>query len=426
MSYNILLLGSGGREHALAAKMSESPLCFTLYIAPGNGGTGVYGTNLDVSLSDFAALEKYMLDLNIHMVMVGPEAPLVDGFVDYCKKPGLSHIRVIGPDQYAAGLEGSKAFAKKFMKTYQIPTAGYLEVTQNNIDAGLEFLQNNPPPYVLKADGLAAGKGVLIIDDLEEASLELKNMLNGKFGKASDTVVIEQFLDGIEFSVFALTDGKNYVILPQAKDYKRVGEGDTGLNTGGMGAVSPVSFFDESLKEKVEEKIIKPTIAGLAAENMWYKGFVFFGLIKVGDEPFVIEYNCRLGDPETEVVLPRLDEDLVHLFEKVFDGSLENRYCHEKKDTAVAIMLVSGGYPGDFEKGKTITFPDIIPDEVRVFHAGTTKSGDVIKTSGGRVIAVTALAPSLDNAVASALQVAGKIDFDGKYFRRDIGFDLKD
>ncbi|MBK8620943.1 MAG: phosphoribosylamine--glycine ligase [Saprospiraceae bacterium] len=424
MSYNILLLGSGGREHALAAKMAESPLCHTLYIAPGNGGTGLYGTNLDVSLSDFGTLEKYMVDLDITMLVVGPEAPLVDGIVDFCKKSTLDHIRVIGPDQYAAGLEGSKAFAKKFMDTYQIPTAGYLEVTQNNIDDGLSFLQNNPPPYVLKADGLAAGKGVLIIDDLEEASLELKNMLNGKFGKASDTVVIEQFLDGIEFSVFALTDGQNYVILPQAKDYKRVGEGDTGLNTGGMGAVSPVSFLDESLKQKVEEKIIKPTIAGLSAEKMWYKGFVFFGLIKVGDEPFVIEYNCRLGDPETEVVLPRLDEDLVSLFEKVSEGSLDNRYCREKDEVAAAIMLVSGGYPGDFEKGKTITFPTFIPEDVRLFHAGTSKTGDVVKTSGGRVMAVTGMAPTKTAAVSSALETADLIHFDGKYFRRDIGFDL--
>lgn len=423
-SYNILLIGSGGREHALAGKITESPLCNQLYIAPGNGGTQEFGENADLNVSDFEAVGRFIKNNHITYLVVGPEGPLVEGITDFFQTEEWAEVRVIGPDAYAAQLEGSKAFAKKFMKTYDIPTAAYLEVTKENINQGIDFLKEQKPPYVLKADGLAAGKGVLILSDLEEAIAELESMLEGKFGEASSTVVLEEFLSGIEFSMFAITDGHQYRILPQAKDYKRIGEGDTGLNTGGMGAISPVSFLTKDFLKVVEDKIVKPTIAGISTEKMNYKGFVFFGLIKVGNEPFVIEYNCRMGDPETEAVLPRLDEDLVALFESLFTGQLSNGYCREKTFHAATIVLVSGGYPEAFDKGKSINIPDHIHPDVDVFHAGTKNVEGRLLTSGGRVLALTGKGESQEAALKLANEVADAIQFDGKYFRRDIGFDL--
>lgn len=423
-SYSVLLIGSGGREHALASVIAASPLCQRLWIAPGNGGTGEFGTNVSLDVADFDALGRFVTGNQINMIVVGPEAPLVDGITDYFQQDAFRHVFVVGPDARSAQLEGSKAFAKKFMQTYHIPTAGYLEVNSDNLQEGLQFLRSLKPPYVLKADGLAAGKGVLILPDLKEAENELAAMLEGKFGSASRTVVIEEFLDGIEFSVFALTDGKNYVLLPQAKDYKRVGEGDTGLNTGGMGAVSPVPFVDKILLDKVINNIVEPTIRGLHEEKMNYNGFVFFGLIRVGNDPYVIEYNCRMGDPETEVVLPRLDEDLLALFGQMAEGKLETKRAREKNNTAATIMLVSGGYPGTFEKNKKISFPASLSDGVTIFHAGTKEENGDILTSGGRVLAVTGFASTMEEALQKAISAADTIHFDGKYFRRDIGFDL--
>ena len=423
-SYSVLLIGSGGREHALASVIAASPLCTALYIAPGNGGTGTFGTNVALDVADFDAVGRFVLAKDINMVVVGPEAPLVDGITDYFQQEPYKHVFVVGPDAFAAQLEGSKAFAKKFMQKYSVPTAGYLEVNKDNLPEGIRFLQSLKPPYVLKADGLAAGKGVLILPNLAEAEQELAAMLEGKFGTASQTVVIEEFLDGIEFSVFALTDGRHYVLLPQAKDYKRVGEGDTGLNTGGMGAVSPVPFVDDVLLDKVISRIVEPTIRGLHEENMNYNGFVFFGLIRVGKDPFVIEYNCRMGDPETEVVLPRLDEDLLALFGQMAQGKLETKRAKEKTNTAATIMLVSGGYPGSFEKNKKISFPVSVPEGVTIFHAGTREENSDILTSGGRVLAVTGFSSTKEEALQKAITTADTIHFDGKYFRRDIGFDL--
>jgi phosphoribosylamine---glycine ligase len=425
---NILIIGSGGREHAMAWKLAESPRTTNLYIAPGNAGTRNVGTNVPLNPDDFQEVKKFVIEKEIDMVVVGPEQPLVNGFHDFFLADNiLKNIPVIGPVKAAAMLEGSKDFAKNFMKKYKIPTAAYQTFTKDTIENGFAFLEQIKPPYVLKADGLAAGKGVLIINDLEEAKQELRSMLyDAKFGKASEKVVIEEFLKGIELSVFVLTDGKSYKILPEAKDYKRVGEGDTGLNTGGMGSISPVIFANKEFLEKVEQKVIKPTIAGLQAEKLQYKGFIFFGLIKVGEEPFVIEYNCRLGDPEAESVIPRIKGDLTKLFEAVANGTLENTRVQFDDRYAATIVLTSGGYPEKYEKGKKISGTDNLNNCI-VFHAGTTTDIETeeIKTSGGRVLAITSYGYTLDEALKNAYKNVELIKFEGKYFRRDIGFDLK-
>ncbi|MBP9196660.1 MAG: phosphoribosylamine--glycine ligase [Saprospiraceae bacterium] len=420
---NILILGSGGREHALAWKISKSKLCRQLFIAPGNAGTSLCGINVPIQVNEFDAIKDFCLKNDIHLLVVGPEGPLVEGITDNFRTNETKHIGIIGPSAYAAQLEGSKAFAKKFMQKYDIPTAAYLEVTHENLDLGFEFLDSLKAPYVLKADGLAAGKGVLIIDELSEAKKQLNEMLSGKFGKASETVVIEEFLSGIEFSVFALTDGKDYIILPEAKDYKRVGAGDTGLNTGGMGAISPVPFVDKILWEKVIDRIVKPTIEGISAEKMDYTGFVFFGLITVKGEPFVIEYNCRLGDPETEVIIPRINDDLVTLLHDAINGSLKDKILSISDKSAATVMMVSGGYPGDFEKYKVINGTENINTSL-VFHAGTISKEGKILTNGGRVLAVTTLNHDFKKAVEVSLKNVEEISFEGKYYRRDIGFDL--
>lgn len=419
---NILLLGSGGREHALAWKMRQSSLCEQLFIAPGNAGTSQVGENIALSTTDFPAIKAFVLDKNITLVVVGPEEPLVRGVTDFFRNDtDLSSIAVIGPAAYGAQLEGSKAFAKKFMARHDIPTARYAEITEHT--EGVAFLKTLNPPFVLKADGLAAGKGVLIINDLDEAIAALKTMLEGQFGEASRKVVIEEFLDGIEFSVFALTDGKDYVILPEAKDYKRIGEGDTGLNTGGMGAVSPVPFVDDILWTKVEERIIKPTINGLHTEGIDFIGFVFFGLIKVGNEPMVIEYNCRMGDPETEVVIPRLKNDLVDLFQKATGGKLSEVQIVQDERTATAVVLTAGGYPNDYKKGDAIRNTEGVENAL-IFHAGTKNIDNQIVTNGGRVIVVTAFGDDIPSALSISNQYARLVDFEGKYFRKDIGLDL--
>lgn len=421
---NILLIGNGGREHALAWKMSQSPNCSQLFIAPGNAGTSSCGTNVDIQPTDFKNIGAFVLKNNIRMVVVGPEAPLVDGIYDYFKNSEqLKSINVVGPSTEGAKLEGSKAYAKKFMAEQQIPTAGYREFTVKNLEEGLNYIKRQTPPIVLKADGLAAGKGVLICQSVGEAQTEFESMLKGKFGEAGNRVVIEEFLDGIEFSVFIITDGKEYKILPVAKDYKRVGEGDTGLNTGGMGAVSPVPFVDKTLMEKVETRIIKPTIKGLRDRNIDYKGFVFLGLILVKNEPFVIEYNCRMGDPETEVVIPRLQNDLVEIFEALGNGKLKTIEIKIDQRAATTIMLVAGGYPEAYEKGKVITGISGIKDSI-IFHAGTKAKGNQILTNGGRVIAVTSFGKDFREALKISNKNAKVIDFEGKYYRKDIGFDL--
>ena len=418
----ILLLGGGGREHAFAWKLAQDPGCTQLFIAPGNAGTAECGANVALSATDFQGIKNFVLANGIQMVIVGPEEPLVRGIVDFFQDdPALTGIPVIGPTAAGAQLEGSKAFAKKFMVRHGIPTARYAEVT--TLDEGVVFLNTLQAPYVLKADGLAAGKGVLILDDLNEAASALETMLAGQFGEASRRVVIEEFLSGIEFSVFVLTDGKTYRILPEAKDYKRIGEGDTGLNTGGMGAVSPVPFVTPELWQKVETRIIQPTVAGLSAENIDYKGFIFFGLINVGGDPYVIEYNCRMGDPETEVVFPRLKNHLTVLFTQMAAGRLDAVQIETIPETAAAVMLVAAGYPGDYRKSDDIRIERRREGSLYL-HAGTRMADNKVLTNGGRVMAVTSFGKSVAEAVERSVEAAEGVHFDGKYFRRDIGRDL--
>ncbi len=421
----ILILGSGGREHTFAWKLVQSPLCQKLYVAPGNSGTADIAENIDLNVTDFAGIKTLVLEKQIDMVVVGPEDPLVLGIHDFfLNDPELKHVSVIGPQKAAAQLEGSKEFAKEFLFRHHIPTAAYQSFDASSLDAGYDFLETLNPPYVLKADGLAAGKGVLILNDLDEAKAELKSMLvDAKFGAASTKVVVEEFLDGIELSCFVLTDGKNYQILPTAKDYKRIGEGDTGLNTGGMGAVSPVPFATASFLNKIEERVVKPTVAGLQKDGLDYKGFIFIGLIKVGDDPKVIEYNVRMGDPETEVVLPRLKNDLVEIFQAIANQTLDTITIDIDERAATTVMLVSGGYPEAYEKGMEITGLEHLT-EVVPFHAGAVIQEGKVVTSGGRVMAITSFGNTYQEAIKKSYQNIEKLHFDKMYYRKDIGFDL--
>ena len=420
----VLLLGSGGREHALAWKINQSERLTKLYVAPGNAGTAEIAENVNIKVTDFEALANFVENNAIDMLVVGPEDPLVEGIRDYFEADArFARLMIVGPGKAGAILEGSKDFAKEFMFRHHIPTAGYLTVTKDNLEKGFAFLETLKPPYVLKADGLAAGKGVLILDNLEEAKRELELMLGGKFGTAGNQVVIEEYLKGIELSVFALTDGRSYKILGSAKDYKRIGEGDMGLNTGGMGAVSPVPFANEEFNRKVEERVVRPTIEGLQKDGIDYKGFVFFGLMNVGGDPYVIEYNVRMGDPETEVVMPRLKTDILSLFEAMAKGELEQAAFELDDRFCTTVMLVSQGYPGDYEKGKEITGVPDVKGSI-VFHAGTKLADGKVVTNGGRVIAVSSFGKTMREALAQSYENVAKIHFDGMNFRRDIGFDL--
>lgn len=422
---NVLILGSGGREHAFAWKIAQSKLLQNLYIAPGNAGTANCGTNVNIGVNDFEGIKNLVWEKDIDLVLVGPEDPLVKGIHDYFLQDDvLKTIPVIGPKKDGAQLEGSKDFSKRFMVKYGIPTARYATFEKKNLEEGYSFLENLTPPYVLKADGLAAGKGVLILEKLEEAKTELKNMLvDAKFGEAGTKVVIEEFLKGIELSVFVLTDGISYKVLPAAKDYKRIGEGDTGLNTGGMGAVSPVPFADKDFLKRVEEKVVQPTITGLNAEGIDYRGFIFIGLMNCDGEPKVIEYNCRMGDPETEVVIPRIKSDFLDLLQGVGSQTLASKNYETIDEIATTVVMVSGGYPGDFEKGKRVQGLDDAKESL-VFHAGTKQDGNQVVTSGGRVFAITSFGRSIEDAVRRSFISADKIKYEGKYYRRDIGRDL--
>ena len=422
---NILILGSGGREHTFAWKIAQSEKVSKLFVAPGNAGTNKIATNVPIGVNDFEEIKTLVLKENIQLVVVGPEDPLVNGIHDYFLGDNeLKNIAVIGPEKLAATLEGSKEFAKEFMMRHQIPTAQYKSFTSETVKDGFKFLEQLNPPYVLKADGLAAGKGVVILNDLDDAKNELKSMLvDKKFGSASATVVIEEFLDGIELSVFVLTDGNSYKVLPTAKDYKRIGEGDTGLNTGGMGAISPVPFANKAFMDKIEQRIVKPTVEGLKKDNMPYKGFIFIGLIKVGDDPKVIEYNVRMGDPETEVVLPRIQNDMVDLLKAVADQKLADLELQLDERTATTVMTVSGGYPGSYEKGKEISGIESIEDSL-VFHAGTTLKEGKVVTNGGRVMAITSFGSDFKTALSKSYENVAKLSFEGMNYRKDLGFDL--
>lgn len=424
-SYNILLLGSGGRESALAWKLNQSTLCKELFIAPGNPGTKQYGRNLSFTVMDFHAIKNACIDYNIDIIVPGPEDPLVEGLYDFIKNDAqLKHIIVAGPSKKGAQLEGSKAFAKEFMQRHNIPTASYREFSNANFDEGVTYIRQHSLPVVIKADGLAAGKGVVIAQTTEEAIDAFTEMIkDAKFGEAGKKVVIEQFLTGIEFSVFVMTDGDNYVLLPEAKDYKRIGEGDTGLNTGGMGAVSPVPFADNALMQKVKKQVIDPTITGLKEENIIYNGFIFFGLINVNGDPYVIEYNCRMGDPETEVVIPRLENDLVELIAKMGAGKLDDVTVKHSAKTACTVMLVSEGYPGSYPKGRVMTGFDKVQGSI-LFHAGTAEKEGNIVTNGGRVVAITSYGSSIGEALETSYKNAEHIAYEGKYYRKDIGYEF--
>ena len=422
---NILLLGSGGRECALAWKLSQSPICGKFYIAPGNAGTSAYGINLPMSYNDFEGIRKACIEHKIDILFPGPEDPLVAGIYDFCKNdPLLKHIIVVGPSKEGAQLEGSKAYSKKFMERHNIPTAAYKEFNVDSFERGVAYIKRSEPPIVIKADGLAAGKGVVIAQNTIDAVKAFRAMvMNEQFGEASKKVVIEQFLDGIELSVFAFTDGTNYILLPEAKDYKRVGEGDTGPNTGGMGAISPVPFADDTFMQKVKDRIIEPTVNGLKKEGIIYNGFIFFGLIKVKDEPFVIEYNCRMGDPETEVVIPRLENDLVELILKMQEGKLNEVAVQHSSKAAGVVMMVSEGYPGDYPKGRVMTGFEKVKGSL-LFHAGTIIKGDNVVTNGGRVIAITSYGDNIKQAIAKSYENVERIEYEGRYYRKDIGFEF--